>query len=59
VYRGVGRGYRVSGGTSRGIMESLICKAVKVQALGSLKPTIEVYILLSICARFGNPVLSH
>jgi hypothetical protein len=52
-------GYRVSGGTSRGIVESLICEAVEVQALGSLKPTVEVHILWSIHARCGNPVLSY
>jgi hypothetical protein len=45
-------------GVSAGIMDSLICEAVEVQASGSLKPTIEVCILQSICARFGNPVLS-
>jgi hypothetical protein len=50
--------YEVSGGTSRGILESFICEVVEVQALGSLKPTVEVCILQSIQARFGNPVLS-
>jgi hypothetical protein len=45
-------------GASRGIVESLICKAVEAQVSGSLKPTIEVCVLQSICARFGNPVLS-
>jgi hypothetical protein len=43
---------------SRGIVESLIHEAVEVQASGSLKPTVEVRILRSIRARFGNPVLS-
>jgi hypothetical protein len=38
---------------------SFICKAVEVQASGSLKPTIEVHILQSIRAKFGNPVLSR
>jgi hypothetical protein len=38
------RGCRVSGGRSRGIVESLIHKAVEVQASGSLKPTVEVHI---------------
>jgi hypothetical protein len=50
--------YRYIVGMSRDIMESLICKVVEVQVSGSLQPTIEVHILWSIYARFGNPVLS-
>jgi hypothetical protein len=52
-------GYSVSGGMSRGIIVSLVHNVVEVQASGSLDPTIEVHITQFICARFGNPVLSH
>jgi hypothetical protein len=49
----------MSGGTSRGKVEGLICEAVEVQVSGSLKPAVEVRVTQSIRARFGNPVLSH
>jgi hypothetical protein len=53
------RGCGVSGGTSGGIMESLICELVEVQASGSLQPTVEVHITWSIRARLSDSVLGH
>jgi hypothetical protein len=53
------RGCGVSGGTSKGKVEGLICEAVEVQVSGSLKPAVEVCVIWSIHARLGNPVLSH
>jgi hypothetical protein len=44
---------------SGGKIESLICEPVEVQASGSLKSTVEVYITQSIYAKFSNPVLNH
>jgi hypothetical protein len=44
-------------GTSGGVMDGLICEAVEVYMLGSLKPAVEVPVLQSVHARLCNPVL--
>jgi hypothetical protein len=45
--------------TSGSIVESFICKAVEVEPLHSLEPTLEVIVLRSIGARLSDFVLGN
>jgi hypothetical protein len=46
------------GRSSRGVVRSLVGQSIEVEPLCGLKPTLEIVVLRSICARLCDFVLS-